>query len=64
MATPETSGMTPVEISEKIKTEKDALNKMKMNHKISPIENPSKIRMTRREIARILTEKNKRKTSE
>jgi large subunit ribosomal protein L29 len=63
MATPEISGMTDVEITEKVKAEKDTLNKMKMNHKISPIENPSKIRITRREIAKILTEKNNRKHS-
>ena len=48
------------EIQEKIRGEKEALQKMKFAHAISPIENPMKIRETKKLIARLLTElKNK-----
>lgn len=49
------------ELMEKIKVEKANLLKMKMNHKISPIDNPALIRITRRNIARMLTELSNRK---
>lgn len=49
------------EIAEKIKDEKMNLNKMGLNHAVSPVENPSKIRETRRTIARLNTELTKRK---
>lgn len=39
------------------------LNKLKLNHKVSDIENPMVIRTTRRTIARIKTELTKRKNS-
>ncbi|OKZ16105.1 MAG: 50S ribosomal protein L29 [Butyricimonas synergistica] len=45
---------------EKIETEKAALTKMKMNHAVSPLENPMLIRTTRRNIARLMTELRKR----
>lgn len=48
------------EIKEKIRGEKEALHKMKFAHAISPIENPMKIRETKKLIARLYTElKNK-----
>ena len=40
--------------------EKNLYSKMKMNHAISPIENPMKIRITRRGVAMIQTELTKR----
>ena len=48
------------ESKEKIETEKAALTKMKMNHAVSPLENPMLIRTTRRNIARLMTELRKR----
>ena len=56
----EIKDLTTEEIREKIETEKAALNKMKMNHAVSPLENPMLIRTTRRNIARLMTELRKR----
>ena len=58
MKTSEIKDLTTDEIREKI--EKAALTKMKMNHAVSPLENPMLIRTTRRNIARLMTELRKR----
>ena len=60
MKTSEIKDLTTEEIREKIETEKAALNKMKMNHAVSPLETPMLIRTTRRNIARLMTELRKR----
>ena len=60
MKTSEIKDLTTDEIREKIEAEKAALNKMKMNHAVSPLENPMLIRLTRRNIARLMTELRKR----
>ena len=60
MKTSEIKDLTTEEIKEKIETEKAALTKMKMNHAVSPLENPMLIRLTRRNIARLMTELRKR----
>ena len=60
MKTSEIKDLTTEEIKEKIETEKAALTKMKMNHAVSPLENPRLIRTTRRNIARLMTELRKR----
>jgi len=52
-----------VELNEKIKEEKASLNKATLNHAISPVEDPSKIRVQRRAVARMLTEVSKRKNA-
>ncbi|MBC5621476.1 MULTISPECIES: 50S ribosomal protein L29 [Butyricimonas] len=52
--------LTTEEIKEKIATEQSALTKLKMNHAVSPLENPMLIRATRRNIARLMTELRKR----
>jgi large subunit ribosomal protein L29 len=61
MANNELKGLSEQELLEKIKEEKAGLNKMTLNHTISPLENPSKIRVSRRHIAKMLTEVNNRK---
>ena len=38
--------MTTAELIERVETEKAALNKMTMNHTITPMENPMQIRIT------------------
>ncbi|MDO8999748.1 MAG: 50S ribosomal protein L29 [Bacteroidota bacterium] len=48
------------ELIDKIKEEKAGLNKMTLNHAISPVERPSTIRVNRRNVARMLTVLNKR----
>ena len=44
------------ELAERIETEVAKYNQMKMNHAISPLENPSQIKLARRDIARMKTE--------
>lgn len=44
------------ELRDRIAEEQNLYTKMKLNHAISPIENPNKIKMARRLIARLKTE--------
>lgn len=53
--------LSDVELQDKIKEEKAALGKIKVNHNVSPIENPMNIRKARKNIARMATEMSKRK---
>ncbi len=43
------------EIQERLETEKVALDQMVLNHSVSPLDNPTKIKEKRRLIARFLT---------
>lgn len=43
------------EIKEKIQTEQEALTKMKLNHAITPLDNPNQIREAKKTIARLKT---------
>jgi large subunit ribosomal protein L29 len=63
MANKDIKGLTDQELAERIAEEKSAYGKMRLNHAISPVENPSIIRSNRRAIARMLTEANKRKNT-
>ena len=49
------------ELNDLLITEQEKLVKMKMSHTVSPLENPQQIKFTRRNIARIMTELQKRK---
>ena len=44
------------ELTEKLENAQAQLNQMKLNHSISPLENPSQIKTVRRDIARMKTE--------
>jgi large subunit ribosomal protein L29 len=44
------------ELLERLDNEKSALVRMKLNHAISPLDNPIKIKYTRKNIARLETE--------
>jgi large subunit ribosomal protein L29 len=55
MKTNEIREFSTADLMEKIETEKANLLKMKLNHTVSPIENPGKIKESRRDIARMLT---------
>jgi len=55
MKSSEIKEMTPQEIEERIDTLRQELVRMKLNHTISPLENPMKIRQTRKDIARMKT---------
>ncbi|CAN5905596.1 50S ribosomal protein L29 [soil metagenome] len=56
----EISQMSLSEINDKLTEEKGILVKLELNHTVSPIENPLKIRGSRRMIARLNTEIRKR----
>lgn len=57
----EITGLSDTELKERLAEEKTQLTKLQLNHSVSPIENPLKIRNSRRAIARILTEMGSRK---
>ncbi|GIV37225.1 MAG: hypothetical protein KatS3mg032_1604 [Cyclobacteriaceae bacterium] len=52
--------LTVDELREKIDSEKENLRKLKFAHRISAIENPMRIRETRKLIARLSTELRKK----
>jgi large subunit ribosomal protein L29 len=52
--------LTTDEIRDRIEEEKLRYQKMRMSHAVSPVESPVKLRSTRRLIARLKTELNKR----
>ncbi|MFO0322749.1 MAG: 50S ribosomal protein L29 [Bacteroidota bacterium] len=52
--------LSTTELNAKLKEEKAGLVKLKLNHEISPIENPIKIRDSRKIVARLSTELTKR----
>lgn len=56
--------MTTAELIERVATEKSALNKLTMNHTVTPMENPMLISAARRTIARMMTEVRKRQLTE
>jgi large subunit ribosomal protein L29 len=55
MKTSEIKEMTIKEIQEKIDTDRSQLIQLELNHVVSPLENPLRIRHTRRNIARLMT---------
>ncbi|MBO9639506.1 50S ribosomal protein L29 [Siphonobacter aquaeclarae] len=48
------------ELRQQVAQEKEALSRLKFAHAISPIENPMRIRTSRKLIARMMTELNAR----
>ena len=48
--------MSTSELRERLDEEKKQLRKLKMNHAVSPLENPMKIKAYRQTVARIITE--------
>ncbi len=55
MKASELKELTIKELEEKIENEKSLLLKQKLNHAVSPLDNPLKIKHTRRNVARMLT---------
>jgi large subunit ribosomal protein L29 len=60
MKTKDIVALSTQELLDKVKEEKEALNKLKINHAVSPLENPLKLRANRRTVAKLLTEATKR----
>jgi len=63
MKSPEIRELSNQELLERIDNEKTALVRMRLNHAISPLDNPQKIRESRKTIARLMTEMRKREIS-
>jgi large subunit ribosomal protein L29 len=56
--------LTTKEIEERVDAEKTVLTKLRMNHAVSPLDNPMKIKTTRKVIAKMQTELRKRQINE
>jgi large subunit ribosomal protein L29 len=52
------------ELQERLESEETLMVRMKMNHAVSPLDNPNKIVETRRNIARLKTEVRARQIQE
>ncbi|MCK5169151.1 MAG: 50S ribosomal protein L29 [Bacteroidales bacterium] len=64
MKSSEIRELTTKELVERIDTEKTHLIRLKLNHAVSPLDNPLKITETRKNVARLKTELRKRELNE
>ena len=64
MKSSEIRELTDKELEERLESEENMLVRMRMNHAVSPLDNPNKIGETRRNIARLKTEKKVRRMQE
>jgi len=64
MKNSEIKELSTSEIAERIDAEKEKLLRMKLNHAVSPLDNPIKIKDTRKDIAKLMTELRKRQLTE
>ncbi|MFR9603530.1 MAG: 50S ribosomal protein L29 [Rikenellaceae bacterium] len=55
MKSAEIKELSVKDLQERIEVEKAQLSKLKIQHAVSPVENPSIIKKARRDIARMLT---------
>lgn len=56
--------LSTAELLERLEEERKQLTKLKLNHAVSPLENPNKIKTYRRTIARMVTELRARELKE
>ena len=56
--------LSTAELKERLEDESKQLVKLRLNHAVSPLENPNKIKAYRKTIARIRTELRKRELEE
>tara|TARA_R110002124_G_C8791113_1_gene501617 strand:- start:659 stop:853 length:195 start_codon:yes stop_codon:yes gene_type:complete len=56
MTSKEIKDLSKEQLNEQISQERERLLRLKFAHAISPIENPMRIRASRKEIAKLLTE--------
>ena len=52
----EVKGLSTKELKERVDAEVASLDQMKINHSISPLDSPAKIKQLRRTVARLKTE--------
>lgn len=55
MKAPELRELTVKEILEQLENEKSFLAKQRLNHAVSPLDNPLKIKEARKKVARLMT---------
>ena len=60
MKSAEVKGLSTKELKEKVDAEAVALDQMKINHSVSPLDSPAKIKQLRRTVARLKTELHQR----
>lgn len=56
MKSSEIKELTSIELLERLENEETMLVRFRMNHAVSPLDNPNKIVETRRNVARLKTE--------
>ncbi|HOH55592.1 MAG TPA: 50S ribosomal protein L29 [Paludibacteraceae bacterium] len=64
MKTREIRELSTKELLERLETEKENLVRLKLNHSISPLDNPMQIKTVRRNVARIATELRQREINQ
>ncbi len=64
MKASEVRELTDKELVERLEADKDQLTKMKINHAVSPLDNPQQIKEMRKTVARLKTELQQRKSNE
>jgi large subunit ribosomal protein L29 len=64
MKNSEIKELTTKEIAERIDAEKEKLTRMKLNHAVSPLDNPIGLKEVRKNIARLKTEIRTRQLTE
>ena len=60
MKSAEVKGLSTKELKERVDTETASLEQMKINHSVSPLDSPAKIKQLRRTVARLKTELHQR----
>ena len=60
MKNSEIKELSTKDLKERLDSEKEILVRLKLNHAVSPLDNPMKIKISRRNIARMQTELVKR----
>ncbi len=64
MKTSEIKELTTKEIVEKVQVEKENLVRLRLNHAVSPLENPLKLKEAKKNIARLKTVLRQRELNE
>ena len=64
MKTSEIKELSTKDLLERIASERELLARLRLNHAVSPLDNPMKIKASRRDVARLQTEIVKRQMSE
>ncbi len=64
MKSSEIRELTEEELNERLESEENMMMRMRMNHAVSPLDNPNKIVETRKDIARLKTEMTARRNQE